>query len=82
LVPKLEGKVINLSADRLTDERTGSTYYQAEIELTQDSYGKLTNIELLPGMPAEVLINTGERTVVEYLLQPLTNAFSRAFIED
>lgn len=82
LAPKVEGKVINLSADKLTDERTGTSYYQAEIEITPESYEKLGNIELLPGMPAEVLINTGQRTVVEYLLQPITMAFSRAFIED
>lgn len=82
LTPKVEGKVINLSADKLTDERTGRSYFQAQVEMTPESYKKLGNIELLPGMPAEVLINTGERTVLEYLLQPLTNAASRAFIED
>ncbi len=82
LAPKVEGKVAVLSADRLSDERTGMSYYQAQIELTPESYQKLGEIELLPGMPAEVLINTGERTVLEYLLQPITNAVSRAFIED
>ncbi|NOT13938.1 MAG: HlyD family type I secretion periplasmic adaptor subunit [Methylococcaceae bacterium] len=82
LTPKVSGKVINLSADRLTDERSGMAYYQAQIELTPDSYDKLRGLELLPGMPAEVFINTGERTVFEYLMQPITNAFSRAFIED
>lgn len=82
LTPKMQGKVINLSADRITDERTGNVYYQAQIELTPDSYQKLGDIELVPGMPAEVLISTGERTVVEYLMQPITNAIARAFIED
>lgn len=82
LTPKMQGKVINLSADKITDERNGNSYYQAQIELTPDSYQKLGNIELVPGMPAEVLISTGERTVVEYLMQPITNAFARAFIED
>ena len=82
LTPKVQGKVINLSADRLTDERTGNTYYQVQVELTPDSYAKLRDFELVPGMPAEVFINTGERTVVEYLMQPITNAFARAFIED
>ena len=82
LTPKMEGKVINLSADRLTDERTGMPYYQAQVELTPDSYEKLGTMELVPGMPAEVLINTGERTVFQYLMQPITNAFARAFIED
>ncbi len=82
LTPKMQGKVINLSADRLTDERTGAPYYQAQVELTPDSYEKLGTMELVPGMPAEVLINTGERTVFQYLMQPITNAFARAFIED
>ncbi|UOA08400.1 HlyD family type I secretion periplasmic adaptor subunit [Methylobacter sp. S3L5C] len=82
LTPKMQGKVINLSADRLTDEKTEQPYYLAQIELTPDSFQKLGDLELLPGMPAEVLINTGERTVFEYLMQPITNAFARAFIED
>ncbi|MBK8814639.1 MAG: HlyD family type I secretion periplasmic adaptor subunit [Methylococcaceae bacterium] len=82
LTPKVMGKVINISADRLTDERSGNTYYQAQIELTPESYTKLRGLELVPGMPAEVFINTGERTVFEYLMQPITNSFARAFIED
>jgi epimerase transport system membrane fusion protein len=82
LTPKMMGKLTILSADKLTDERTGAPYYSAKIELTPDSYAKLGNMELLPGMPADVLINTGERTVFEYLMQPITNAFARAFIED
>jgi epimerase transport system membrane fusion protein len=80
--PKMDGKVIDLSADRFTDEKTGDPYYQARIELTSESREKLGNLQLLPGMPAEVLINTGERTLFEYLAQPATNAFARAFIED
>jgi epimerase transport system membrane fusion protein len=82
LTPKMMGKLTILSADKLTDERTGAPYYSAKIELTPDSYVKLGGMELLPGMPADVLINTGERTVFEYLMQPITNAFARAFIED
>ena len=78
----MQGKVINLSADRIIDEKTGSYHYQAVIELTPDTYTKLGGLELLPGMPVEVLINTGERTVLEYLMQPISNALARAFIED
>jgi membrane fusion protein, epimerase transport system len=82
LIPKVMGKVINLSADRLVEERSGMPYYQAQVELLPESYAKLKGFELLPGMPAEVFINTGERTVVEYLMKPISNAFARAFIED
>jgi len=79
--PKMTGKVIHLSADRLADER-GNSYYQARIELTPESRKELGNLQLLPGMPAEVLINTGERTLFEYLAQPASNFFARSFTED
>lgn len=82
LTPVIEGKVINLSADRLVEEKTGTPYYQAQIELTPESYQKMEHLELVPGMPVEVLIKTGERTVFEYLTKPISNAFARAFIED
>jgi epimerase transport system membrane fusion protein len=82
LTPVIEGKVINLSADRLVEEKTGASYYQANIELTPESYQKMTHLELVPGMPVEVLIKTGERTVFEYLIKPIRNALARAFIED
>ncbi len=85
--PKMDGKVIDLSADRLTDER-GNSYYLARVELNPESRKdlesrkELGNMQLLPGMPAEVLINTGERTLFEYMAQPATNFFARSFIED
>lgn len=80
--PKMTGRVIDLSADHLTEERTGNAYYQARVELTPESRKELGDLQLLPGMPAEVLINTGERTLFEYLAQPASNAFARALIED
>ena len=82
LTPVIEGKVINISADRLIEEKTGAPYYQAHIELTPESYQKMAHLELVPGMPVEVLIKTGARTVVQYLTKPISNAFARAFIED
>lgn len=82
LTPIMQGKVIHLSADSFMDEKDGHAYYLARVELTPESYEKLGDLQLLPGMPAEVLINTGERTLFEYLLQPVSNAFARAFIED
>ncbi len=82
ITPVVEGKVINLSADSLIDEQSGMSYYKAKVELTPESIQEMAELELLPGMPAEVLINTGERTLFEYLTQPVTDAFARAFIED
>lgn len=82
LTPVIEGKVIVLSADRLIQEKTGEPYYQAYVEMTPESYQKMAHLELVPGMPVEVLIKTGERTVFEYLTKPISNAFARSFIED
>lgn len=82
VVPEVKGTVINVSADSILNERDGTSYYEVDVELLPESYAKLRDVELVPGMPADVFINTGERTVFEYLLQPITIAFSKAFTED
>ncbi|MGH1462406.1 MAG: HlyD family type I secretion periplasmic adaptor subunit [Neptuniibacter sp.] len=81
VIPVVEGKVITLSPDSLIDEQ-GIPYYLARIELLEGQEKILGGNQLLPGMPAEVLINTGSRTLFEYLAQPATNAFARSLIED
>ncbi|NOQ64531.1 MAG: HlyD family type I secretion periplasmic adaptor subunit [Methyloprofundus sp.] len=80
--PVMEGMVQTVSADSLLDEITGMQFYEARIELTAVSSQRLGKLVLIPGMPAEVLINTGERTLFEYLMQPLTDAFARSFTEE
>ena len=80
--PVMEGKVQTISADSLYDQASGLSYYQATIELTSASKHRLGQLVLIPGMPAEVLINTGKRTLFEYLVQPLTDAFARSLIEE
>ncbi|MNF54284.1 Type I secretion system membrane fusion protein PrsE [compost metagenome] len=80
--PVIEGKLARVSADRLINEHTGAPYYLGQVELTRGGRESLGNLVLVPGMPAEVLINTGERTLLNYLLQPATNAFARSLIED
>ena len=60
-------------------------YYLARITLTSESKTSLDELEgiyLIPGMPAEVLIKTGDRTLFKYLAQPFSNMFARSFIED
>jgi membrane fusion protein, epimerase transport system len=81
---KTGGHVIALSADRLTDEKNQVSYYLARVEVNKDDLEDLRKhgLILLPGMPAEVLINTGERTFFEYLVQPFSNIFARSLIED
>lgn len=80
--PVIEGVLTHVSADRLVDQQTGVPYYLGRIELTPQGRQTLGSLTLLPGMPAEVLINTGERTLLNYLVQPATNALARSMIED
>jgi len=83
--PVFEGEILTLSADRLIDEVTGMPYFLARITLTAESEASLDEMDglyLIPGMPAEVLIKTGDRTLFKYLAQPFSNMFARSFIED
>ncbi|NOT85670.1 MAG: HlyD family type I secretion periplasmic adaptor subunit [Methylococcaceae bacterium] len=80
--PTMEGVISKLSADSFVNEANGLQYYLATVDLTAESMKKLGSLKLIPGMPAEVLINTGERTLFEYLMQPITDAFARSFIEE
>lgn len=80
--PDIEGIVTKVSADRLTDERTGQPYYLARLRLTEAGEKKLGDHKLVPGMPADALINTGKRTMLQYLMQPARNAISESMIEE
>jgi len=80
--PVIEGVVTQISADRLIDKQTGMPYYLARVNLTEKGAQRLGDLKLLPGMPAEVLINTGERTMLQYLLQPAADAVAKSLIED
>ncbi|MBV2133603.1 HlyD family type I secretion periplasmic adaptor subunit [Pseudomonas sp. MAP12] len=80
--PVIEGQLTQVSADRLVNEQSGAAYYLGRVALTDKGRKDLGALLLVPGMPAEVLINTGERTLLNYLVQPATNAFARSLIED
>jgi epimerase transport system membrane fusion protein len=82
LVPTIYGKVIGISADRLTDQSTGVPYYLARVEVTPEGMSDMGNLVLVSGMPAEVFITTGTRTFLQYITKPFTIALSRSFIED
>lgn len=76
----IDGIVQTVSADRLIDPQTGAPYYQARIELDRAEVEKGT-MPLQPGMSAEVMIHTGARTTLDYLLSPITQFMSRAMRE-
>ena len=68
-------------ADVLVDERAQMAYYKAEIALDPGEIDRLEGLTLIPGMPVEAFIRTGERTPLAYLIKPFTDYFARAFRE-
>ncbi len=80
--PSVWGQVIHVSADSLVDKATGVPFYRVEVELDEEDLAKKPGIELYPGMPAEVFIETGERTFADYILSPLYAGFDRALREE
>jgi HlyD family secretion protein len=81
LMPELFGKVTLVSADALSDDRTGTSYFRAEVALDPDALATLGEVQLVPGMPVDVYIRTGDRTPLSYLVKPFTDYFRAAFRE-
>ncbi|XDA97853.1 HlyD family type I secretion periplasmic adaptor subunit [Sulfitobacter sp. LCG007] len=80
--PELYGKIDQISADAFEDEASQQSYYRAEISLDAGELTKLPEgTVLIPGMPVEAYIRTGDRTPLAYLVKPFTDFFNRAFRE-
>jgi HlyD family secretion protein len=79
--PELNGTVSRIAADTTTDQRTGQSYYLVRISMTADEIKRLGDVKLTPGMPVEAFIETGERTMLSYLVKPLRDQLMRAFRE-
>lgn len=79
--PEINGIVSRISADISTDQRTGLSYYTVRIGLPPVEVAKLGEVKLVPGMPVEAFVQTGERTVMSYLIKPFYDQLTRAFRE-
>ncbi|MGB3288751.1 MAG: HlyD family type I secretion periplasmic adaptor subunit [Burkholderiaceae bacterium] len=79
--PNVPGKVLTVSADRLKDEDSKAPYYLAQVEVTPEGIDMLSANTIRPGMPASVLIRTGERTMLSYLLKPFLDRLDKSFKE-
>lgn len=79
-IPILVGTVETVAADATTDQH-GNRFFMARVRVGKDQLVHLNGQKLIPGMPAEVLIKAGERTIIEYMLRPLTDSFFKAFKE-
>ncbi len=80
--PKLQGEVTYLSADRFVDSHTGEAYYLGRIRVSEEEVKRLGDDHLKPGMPAEIMIKTGERTAFQYLVQPFVDSLDKAWREE
>jgi HlyD family secretion protein len=79
--PEINGKVVRIAADTSIDQRTGASYYLVRISMSEDEVRRLGDVKLTPGMPVEAFIQTGERTMLSYLVKPLHDQLLRAFRE-
>lgn len=80
--PELEGHVFRISADLEIDEKTGSTFYRVGVTIPNSERDRIPELTLVPGMPAEAHIRTGDRTVLSYLIKPIRDHASRVFRDD
>jgi HlyD family secretion protein len=79
--PEINGTVSRIAADTTTDQRTGQSYYLVRIGMPANELKSLGDVKLTPGMPVEAFIETGERTMMSYLIKPLHDQLMRAFRE-
>ncbi|MEM9357371.1 MAG: HlyD family type I secretion periplasmic adaptor subunit [Pseudomonadota bacterium] len=79
--PELNGRVVLVSPDAVQDTQTGESHYIARVEIPKDERARLGDVRLIPGMPVEAFLKTHDRSVLSYLMKPLTDQFQRVFRE-
>lgn len=79
--PEIYGTVTRISADASTDQRTGQTYYTIRISMAGDEVAKLGDVRMVPGMPVETFVQTGDRTMISYFIKPFHDQLMRMFRE-
>ena len=79
--PKLAAHVTTISAGAISDPRTGQSFYRVGLAVSAEEIARLGDVTLMPGMPVEAFLETGNRSVLTYLLDPITQHLQRAFRE-
>jgi len=79
--PEIGGLVTRISADTAQDQKSGLTYYVVRLTMPAAEVARLGELKLIPGMPVEVFVQTGQRTVMSYLVKPLHDQITKAFRE-
>jgi len=80
-LPMITGTVTTVSADRLTDQKTGQAYFNVEIAVDLAQLKDYPDVKLIPGMPVDVSLETGSRTALEYFVEPITAVFRHGMRE-
>ena len=80
--PELEGAVLRISPDAVLDEATGQPFFRVQLGVEKDELDKLGQLVVTPGMPVEAFLRTDERSVLSYLVRPLSDQIDRAFREE
>jgi HlyD family secretion protein len=82
IVPPVDGEVVEVSADRLRDDRSGEPYFTARVRLAPDALDALPDVRLYPGMPAEVMLRSRPRKALDYFLAPVVDSMRRSLREE
>jgi protease secretion system membrane fusion protein len=82
--PHIPGEVVQVSADRTVDERTGNAYYKVRVKVTPAGSKLIAQHKLVvqSGMPVDLFVKTGERTMMNYLLKPLSDRAKTSMSEE
>ena len=80
-LPVIDGTVTEISADRITDPRTGQAYFTVQLTVDRAPLKDYPDTHIIPGMPVEVAIDTGTRTALDYFVEPITDVFRRGMRE-
>ena len=78
----MDKDVRSISADALVDERSGTSYFLAKVEVLPEELARLHEVTLVPGMPAEVMLMDGEQSAVAYLIGPILDSARRSLREN
>lgn len=80
--PQVPGVITHVSADRFVVERTGFPYYRVKAKVAPEGMKLISNLHVRPGMPVEMFVKTGERTMMNYILKPMVDHFRTSMTEE
>jgi membrane fusion protein, protease secretion system len=80
--PRIPAEVVHVSPDRIVDERSGQVFYRMRARTTTEGEHLIRRLDVKPGMPVEIYVRTGERTLLNYIFRPLRDSFRMSMTEE